>query len=90
MVKINLTFSLNHNFLVLCKSGVAPGCLLGGGGQNVSLLVREPKQIVPGLKKSLSRGGEIFIPVPLRIPATLLATLSYFNYHMGMTSLSPI
>ena len=36
---------------------VIAGCLLRGG-QNVSLLLREPKKFAPALKKSLSGGGD--------------------------------
>ena len=45
---------------VYLYAGAAPGCLLrggGGGGQNVSLLLRDAKNFAPALKKPLGGGG---------------------------------
>ena len=67
VVKINLTFSLNHNFKVLCESGAAPGCLLGGGGPKcLATGARAQKTLCQAWKSSWWGGGgellHIFFP----------------------------
>ena len=50
---------LRHERLLkdVIEAGAAPGCLLRGERQNVSLVLREPKIFAPALKRSLSGGG---------------------------------
>ena len=39
------------------RTGAAPGCLLRGGGRDVSLLLREAKNFAPALKKKVAQRG---------------------------------
>ena len=83
MVKHCMLFSIKHKQQ---KAGAAPGCLLrGGGGQNVSLLLREPQIFAPALTKSLGGGGgdsnKIFFPTSKNFQKIFHNGVGYYRGH---------
>ena len=71
--KISILCFPSNQFVLTLQQGRRQGVCLGGGGQNVTLLLREPNNFAPALKKG------IFSPTSNIYPK---------NYHNGVGVLS--